>query len=137
MKELLLHDACVWYYYTGSTRSSSRTAAKRPKVESGDDSDTDDSDTEEEDVTPKKKRPPPKKSAKKGKISVLHLIVLASRASGCLLDNQTLKNHPTRTPKYFCEEFLKMSISSISLNFFHFNIIPMTLYKDIMPNYYT
>ena len=35
-------------------------------------------------------------------------------------------------PKYFFEEFLKMSFSSISLNFFHLNIIPMALYIDIV-----
>ena len=39
---------------------------------------------------------------------------------------------PLRTPKVFCEEFLKMSISSTRLNNFHLNIIPMALYKDIM-----
>ena len=41
------------------------------------------------------------------------IIVLASRASGCLLDTQTLRNCPSGTPKYFCESFLNMSISSI------------------------
>ena len=32
-----------------------------------------------------------------------------------------------------CEEFCKMSIWSTYLNNFHLNIIPITLYKDIMP----
>ena len=42
---------------------------------------------------------------------VLYL-VLASKASGRHLDTQTLKRHPSGHP-IFCEEFLKMSISSI------------------------
>ena len=39
---------------------------------------------------------------------------------------------PFRTLKIFCEEFLKVSISSIQLNFFHLNIIHMALYMDII-----
>ena len=36
-----------------------------------------------------------------------HDIVLASRASGHLLDTQTLKNHPSGHPNYFVKNFLK------------------------------
>ena len=60
-------------------------------------------------------------------------MVLASRASGCLFEHPNPQKAPIRTPKIFCEEFRKMSISSIIIKFFHFHIIPMTLYKDIIP----
>ena len=56
-------------------------------------------------------------------------MVLASRASGCLFP---LKSTSQDTPIFF-EEFLKMSISSISIELFHLHVIPMTFYKDIMP----
>ena len=39
---------------------------------------------------------------------------------------------PFTTPKIFCKEFLKLSISSTSFHFFHINIIPLALYMDIM-----
>ena len=42
------------------------------------------------------------------------------------------KSTPPDT-QFLCEEFLKMSISSILLDFFHLHVIPMTLYKNIMP----
>ena len=51
---------------------------------------------------------------------------------GVFLDTQTLKKAPLRTPNFFCEEFLKMSISSIKIEYFHLHIISMILYKDIM-----
>ena len=44
-------------------------------------------------------------------------IVLASRAFGCHLDTQTPKKSSLKTPKYFREQFLKMSIASIQLFF--------------------
>ena len=48
--------------------------------------------------------------------------VLASRAS---FGRPHLQKSPFTTSKIFCKEFLKNSISSIYLNIFHFNIIPM------------
>ena len=36
------------------------------------------------------------------------------------------------TPKQFCEEFIKMSISKYIIDFFPLNVIPITLKKDIM-----
>ena len=44
---------------------------------------------------------------------------------GCLdvfLDTETLKKHPSGHPKCFVRN-----------EFFHLHIIPMTLYRDIMP----
>ena len=40
-------------------------------------------------------------------MAMLYNIVLASRASGCLLDTQTLKKHPSGHPKRFVRKFLK------------------------------
>ena len=58
-------------------------------------------------------------------------IVLASRTSGCLMDTQALKNRPSGNPN-ISEPFLKMSILSIQyIEFFHLNIIPMALCKDL------
>ena len=37
-----------------------------------------------------------------------------------------------RISPFFCEEFLRISISSISLNFSHLILIPMALFMDIM-----
>ena len=54
----------------------------------------------------------------------LSSIVLASRASGCHLVTQPIKNHPSEHA-----EFLKISISNIS----HLYMIPMTLFKDSTP----
>ena len=45
--------------------------------------------------------------------SAIQSMVLASRASGCLFGHPNPKKAPLRTPNIFCEEFLKMSISSI------------------------
>ena len=42
-----------------------------------------------------------------------------------------LKSLPQDT-QFLCEKFLKMSISSI-MDFCHLHVIPMRLYKDIMP----
>ena len=42
---------------------------------------------------------------------------------------------PLRTPTHFGEYFFRMSILSIKLNNFYLNIIPMTLCKDLMPNF--
>ena len=61
-------------------------------------------------------------------------IVLASRVSGCLLDTQIPKSHPSRHPKMLGSYLLK-SISSIKLKFFDLNIIPMILCKDLIPNF--
>ena len=60
-------------------------------------------------------------------------MVLASRASGCLFGHPNPQKAPLRTPRFFCEEFLQMSISSIIIEYFHLHIISMILYKDIMP----
>ena len=46
--------------------------------------------------------------------------VLASRASGCLSYTKPLKNHPNK-------------VISSNVEMFSLNIIPMTLYEDIMP----
>ena len=42
-----------------------------------------------------------------------HSMVLASRVSGCLFGHPYPWKAPLRTPKTICEEFLKVSISSI------------------------
>ena len=59
-------------------------------------------------------------------------MVLDSRASGCLFGHPNPQKAPLRTPKKCCEEFLKMSVSSI-FELFHLYVIPMAFYKDIMP----
>ena len=42
------------------------------------------------------------------------------------------QNSPLRTPKTICEVFLKMSNFKLIIVEFHLNIIPITLYKDII-----
>ena len=57
--------------------------------------------------------------------------VVASRASGRLLDTQTPQKAPCRTPKFFVWNFLECQ--SLAYNWiFHLHIIPTTLYKDIV-----
>ena len=55
--------------------------------------------------------------------------VVASRMSGHHLDTQTLQNHPFGHPNIFMRNFNFKHIPE----FIHLNILPMTLYKDIMP----
>ena len=45
-------------------------------------------------------------------VSALKGMHLASRASGCLFGHPDPEKAPLRTPKIFCEEFLKMSTKS-------------------------
>ena len=48
------------------------------------------------------------------------------------LTPKPLKSTPQDT-QFFCEAFLKMSISSMKFDLFHLHVIPMTFYKEIMP----
>ena len=52
---------------------------------------------------------------------------------GVFLDTQTLKKHPSGHPNIFVKNFLKCESQAYIIEFFHLHIIPMTLYKDIMP----
>ena len=66
--------------------------------------------------------------------AIVEGIVLASRASGCHLYTQTLKNHPSEHPKYFVRNFLKCRFQAYHW-IFHLNIIPKVLYMDIMHHF--
>ena len=46
-------------------------------------------------------------------VKMVYNMVLASRASGCLFGHPNPEKAPLRSPRFFCEEFLKMSMSSI------------------------
>ena len=61
------------------------------------------------------------------------ILVLATRAPENHLDNQTLKYHPSGYPNLFMSNFLKCQFQAYNKTFFHLNIIPMTLSKDIIP----
>ena len=69
-------------------------------------------------------------------VSVRHLqglMVLASRASGCLFGHPNPSKEPLRTPTSFGVEFQKNLNLKLVIEFFHLLMIPMTLYNDIMP----
>ena len=60
-------------------------------------------------------------------------MVLASRASGCLFGHpKPLKSTPQDTQKILWGISLNVNLKH-EIEFFHHHIIPMTLYKDIMP----
>ena len=66
-------------------------------------------------------------------ILVLQIMVLASRASGCLFGHPKLLKSSPQDTHNFCEDFSKNANLKHIIEFFHLHIIPMTLYKDIMP----
>ena len=51
---------------------------------------------------------------------------------GVFLDTQTLKKHPSGHPKILWEISYNVNLKHI-FELFHLHIIPMTLYKNIMP----
>ena len=59
--------------------------------------------------------------------------ILASRASGCLFGHpKPYKKHPSGHPNCFVRNFWNVNLKHI-FELFHLHIIPITLYKDIMP----
>ena len=61
-----------------------------------------------------------------GRLQAVGAIVLASRASGCHLDTLTFKNQTSGHPNSFVKNIIDFS---------YLNIIPMTLYKVIVPDF--
>ena len=58
-------------------------------------------------------------------------IILVSRASGCYLDTQTLKNHPSVDPPKMMRSFVECQFQAYLISF-HFYLILMALCMDIM-----
>ena len=61
-------------------------------------------------------------------------IVLASSVWASFGHQKSLKNHPSEHPIFFTVISKNCKIYAFHIiDFFHFNIIPLTLYKDSMP----
>ena len=60
------------------------------------------------------------------------IMVLPSRASGCLFGHPNPYKEPLRTPRFFlCGTSKNLNIKLI-IEFFHLLLIPMTLLNDVM-----
>ena len=66
---------------------------------------------------------------------LLSMVFKPAGRLGAFLDTKTLKKHPSGHPKTFWWRISSSVNLKYIINFFHLHIIPMTLYKKIMPHF--